>query len=99
MRRRGGEPLPAGFWIIWTSVAVDLIGFGIVLPILPIYAKSFHATSFEAALLVSAFSAAGIVLAPVWGRLSDRYGRRPVILVSLAGTAIGSLLTGLAGGL
>ena len=95
---RGG-PLPPGFGTIWSSVAVDLIGFGIVLPILPIYAKRFHATSLQAALLVTAFSAAAFVLSPVWGRLSDRYGRRPVILVALAGTAVGSLLTGLAGGL
>ena len=94
-----GEPLPPGFGTIWSSVAVDLIGFGIVLPILPIYAKRFHATSLQAALLVTAFSAAAFVLAPVWGRLSDRYGRRPIILVALAGTALGSLLTGLATGL
>lgn len=99
VRRRRGAALPAGFGTIWASVAVDLIGFGIVLPILPIYAKRFHASSLEAALLLTAFSAAGFVLAPVWGRLSDRYGRRPVILVSLTGTAVGSLLTGLAGGL
>lgn len=101
--RRGTQsrraPLPQGFGTIWSSVAVDLVGFGIVLPILPIYAKHFHATSLQAALLVSVFSAAAVVCAPIWGRLSDRFGRRPVILVSLAGTAIGSLLTGLAGGL
>ena len=97
--RRGDTPLPPGFGTIWASVAVDLIGFGIVLPILPIYAKQFHATSLQAALLVTAFSAAGFVCAPLWGRLSDRFGRRPVILVSLAGTAVGSLLTGVAGGL
>ncbi|MDE3204234.1 MAG: MFS transporter [Acidobacteriota bacterium] len=80
-------------------MAVDLVGFGIVLPILPIYARRFHASSLAAALLVSAFSAAGFVTAPLWGRFSDRYGRRPVILISLAGTALGSLLTGAATGL
>ena len=98
-RRRGAVPLPPGFGTIWASVAVDLIGFGIVLPILPIYAKRFHATSLEAALLLTAFSAAGFVCSPLLGRLSDRIGRRPVILLSLAGTAAGSLMTGLAGGL
>lgn len=97
--RRGRPSLPPGFGTIWASVAVDLIGFGIVLPILPIYAKQFHATSLQAALLVTAFSAAGFVCSPIWGRLSDRFGRRPVILVSLAGTAVGSLLTGVATGL
>lgn len=81
------------------AVAVDLVGFGIVLPILPIYAKRFGASSLEAALLVAAFSAATFVAAPFWGRLSDRVGRKPVLLVSLVGTAAGSLLTGLAGGM
>jgi DHA1 family tetracycline resistance protein-like MFS transporter len=97
-RRRGRQGLPAGFGTIWTAVAVDLIGFGIVLPILPIYAKRFHTSSFEAALLVAAFAAASFVFSPFWGRVSDRFGRRPVLLVSLAGTAVGSLLTGAAGG-
>ncbi|MGH9077935.1 MAG: MFS transporter [Acidimicrobiales bacterium] len=94
-----GAPLPAGFASLWVTVAVDLVGFGIVLPILPIYAKRFHASSFEAAMLVAAFSAASFVASPLWGRLSDRVGRRPVLVVSLVGTAAGSLLTGLAGGL
>ena len=80
------------------AVAIDLIGFGIVLPILPIYAKRFHISSLRAALLVAAFSGASFVFSPVWGRVSDRFGRKPVLLVSLAGTAVGSLLTGVAGG-
>ena len=93
------RPLPPGFLTIWTAVAIDLIGFGIVLPILPIYAKRFHTTSLQATLLVAAFSAASLVCSPMWGRVSDRFGRKPILLVSLAGTAVGSLLTGLAGGL
>lgn len=80
------------------AVAIDLIGFGIVLPILPIYAKRFHISSLRAALLVAAFSGASFVFSPVWGRVSDRFGRKPVLLVSLAGTAAGSLVTGLASG-
>ncbi|HUJ64375.1 MAG TPA: MFS transporter [Acidimicrobiales bacterium] len=91
--------LPPGFGTIWTAVAVDLIGFGIVLPILPIYARRYHTTSFEATLLVAAYSAATFVASPIWGRLSDRIGRKPVLLVSLVGTAAGSLITGLAGGM
>jgi DHA1 family tetracycline resistance protein-like MFS transporter len=97
--RRNRVPLPPGFGAIWSAVVVDLIGFGIVLPILPIYAKRYHTTSLEAALLVTAFSAATFVCSPIWGRVSDRFGRKPVLLVSLAGTAVGSLVTGLAGGL
>ena len=91
--------LPPGFGTIWAAVAVDLIGFGIVLPILPIYARRYHTTSFEATLLVAAYSAATFVASPIWGRVSDRIGRKPVLLVSLVGTAAGSLITGLAGGM
>jgi MFS family permease len=73
------------------------VGFGIVLPILPLYAKRFHASSLTSTLLIAAFSAASMVASPMWGRLSDRVGRKPVLLISLVGTAVGSLLTGLAG--
>lgn len=93
------QPLPAGFAALWVTVVIDLVGFGMVLPILPLYAKRFHATSLQAALLVAAFSAASLVSSPLWGRVSDRVGRKPVLVVSLVGTAAGSVLTGLAGGL
>jgi multidrug resistance protein len=74
------------------------VGFGIVLPILPLYAKRlFHTSPFTATALVAAFSAAQLLFSPLWGRVSDRVGRRPVLLLSLAGTAVGSLITGLAG--
>lgn len=90
-------PLPAGFGTIWSTVAIDLIGFGIVLPILPQYAETFGATPTTIGLLVASFSVAQLVFAPVWGRLSDRVGRKPILIVSLFGTALGSLLTGAAG--
>ncbi|MDQ6838366.1 MAG: MFS transporter [Actinomycetota bacterium] len=98
-RRRGRQPLPPGFAVVWTTVALDLVGFGIVLPILPIYARRFHASALEATLLVAAFAAASFLFSPLWGRIADRHGRKPVLLVSLVGTAVGSLVTGLAGGL
>jgi MFS transporter, DHA1 family, tetracycline resistance protein len=100
-RRRGRErqPLPPGFGIIWTTVAIDLVGFGIVLPILPQYAHRFGASATTTGLLVASYSLAQFALAPVWGRLSDRVGRKPVLIIALFGTAIGSLLTGLAGAL
>ena len=93
------KPLPKGFGTIWTTVAVDLIGFGIVLPILPQYAERFGASAAVIGVLVASFSLAQLVFAPVWGRVSDRIGRKPVLLISLFGTAVGSLLTGAAGGL
>ncbi len=84
---------------MWVTVAINMVGFGIVIPIVPLYAKRFHASSAEATLLIAAYSAASLVFSPLWGRLSDRVGRRPVLLLSLVGTAAGSLLTGMAGGL
>ncbi len=92
-------PLPRGFWVIWTTVALDLVGFGIVVPILALYAERFHATPTQIGILGATFSAAQFVFAPIMGRLSDRIGRKPVILISLFGTALGSILCGVAGSL
>ncbi|MFN2608574.1 MAG: MFS transporter [Acidimicrobiales bacterium] len=92
-------PLPAGFGTIWSTVALDLVGFGIILPVLPQYAERFGASPAVVGALFASFSVAQLLLAPVWGALSDRVGRKPVLLLSLAGTAAGSLVTGLAGSL
>jgi MFS family permease len=92
-------PLPGGFGTIWSTVAVDLVGFGIILPVLPLYAERFGASPATVGALFASFSVAQLLLAPVWGAVSDRVGRKPVLLVSLAGTAAGSLLTGVAGSL
>jgi multidrug resistance protein len=94
--RPARAPLPAGFGIIWTTVALDLVGWGIVLPILTLYGEDFTRSPFTLGLLVATFSVMQLVFAPVWGRVSDRYGRKPVLVVSLAGTALGSLTMGLA---
>jgi multidrug resistance protein len=88
--------LPAGYWTIWTTVALDLVGFGIVVPILGRYAERYGASGLQVGLLYASFSLAQLVSAPLLGRLSDRIGRKPVIIVSLVGTALGSLLTGAA---
>ncbi len=92
-------PLPRGFWIIWTTVALDLVGFGIVAPILGRYAERFGANPFTVGLLFASFSLAQFACAPLLGRLSDRIGRKPIILLSLFGTAVGSIITGAAGAL
>src|SRR5438309_1565834 len=97
--RRARSSLPPGFGTIWTTVAVDLIGFGIVLPVLPLYAERFGATPTQIGALLASFSVAQLLFAPVWGWVSDRIGRKPVLVLSLAGTAVGSVLTGLAGSL
>jgi len=93
----GRSPLPRGFWIIWSTVALDLVGFGIVAPILGVYAERYGANAFTVGLLFASFSLAQFVCAPLLGRLSDRIGRKPIILMSLFGTAIASFITGAAG--
>jgi MFS transporter, DHA1 family, tetracycline resistance protein len=85
--------------VIWTTVALDLVGFGIVVPILALYAERFDASPTQIGVLGATFSAAQFVFAPIMGRVSDRVGRKPVILFSLFGTAIGSILCGVAGSL
>jgi len=88
---------PAGFWVIWSTVALDMVGFGMVVPILGRYADRFGASGFEVGLLFTSFSIAQFFFASFMGRLSDRICRKPVIIISLLGTAVGSFVTGAAG--
>src|SRR5204863_9368678 len=74
--------------VVFLTVFIDLIGFGIVLPLLPIYSRDFHASGWVIGAIMASYSAMQFVFAPWWGRLSDRIGRRPVLLVSTAGAAI-----------
>ncbi|MGF1665611.1 MAG: MFS transporter [Acidimicrobiia bacterium] len=90
---------PPGFWTAWTAVVIDLLSFGIIIPLLPLYAERFQATPMTIGLLFASYSLAQFVFSPIWGRVSDRVGRRPVMLITIAGSAIGSLLVGLAGSL
>lgn len=82
--------------IIFLSVFIDLIGFGIVLPLLPVYSKRFGASGFEIGMIIASFSVMQFLFAPAWGRLSDRIGRRPVILISNAGSAVSYAMFALA---
>jgi MFS family permease len=74
--------------IIFLTVFIDLIGFGIVLPLLPQYSEKFGAGGFMIGLIIASFSIMQFFFAPLWGKLSDRIGRRPVLLISTAGAAI-----------
>jgi MFS transporter, DHA1 family, tetracycline resistance protein len=85
--------------IIFLTVFIDLIGFGIVLPLLPLYSKTFGASGWEIGVIMGSYSAMQFVFSPVWGRLSDRIGRRPVLLVSTAGAAVSYVVFALGSGL
>ncbi len=84
---------------LFLTVFIDLMGFGIVIPLLPIYAERFDATPFAAGALVAIYSLMQLVFAPVWGALSDRVGRRPMLLMSLVSSALSYLVLGSAGSL
>ncbi len=91
-------PLGA-FATLWMTLFFDLVGFGIIIPVLPFYASSFGASPQTVTLLSTTFSLAQFGAAPVLGRISDRVGRRPVMLISIAGSCISMLVLGLAGAL
>ena len=81
---------------IFIIVFIDLLGFGLILPLLPFYADKYGATPLVVGLLTAIYAAAQLVGAPLLGRLSDRFGRRPILLISIFGTFLGFLLFGLA---
>ncbi len=90
-------PLRAGdflrrLWVLLATGFVDMLGFFIVLPQLPFYAEDLGASPSMFGMMVSAFAVAHLATAPLWGRLSDRYGRRPMILGGLVMSAIAYLI-------
>ncbi len=86
----------ASLGILFLVVFVDLLGFGMVIPVMPIYAEHLGASEAATGWLSTGYSLMQFVFAPIWGRLSDRVGRRPVLLVSIAMTALAFLLYGVA---
>ena len=74
--------------VIFLTIFVNLVGFGIIIPLLPFYAETFGASPLLIGLLFASFSISQLVAAPVLGELSDRWGRRPILLLSLFGTAV-----------
>ncbi len=84
--------------VIFLTVFIDLIGFGIVLPLLPRYSEQFGAPGWGIGLIISSYSIMQFFFAPWWGKLSDRIGRRPVILVSTAGSSLSYVLFAVASG-
>lgn len=84
---------------VFLIVFIDLLGFSLILPLLPYYAETFGANEFVTGLLVASYAAMQLIGAPILGRLSDRFGRRPILLVSIFGTFLGFLLLGFANAL
>ena len=98
------RPAQAALLIIFLTVFIDLLGFGMVLPLLPIYGKQFaemhgfteKQIGLVVGLLMSSFSAMQFLFLPIWGRLSDRFGRRPILIIGLAGSTFFYALFGVA---
>ena len=82
----------AALLVIFVTIFIDLLGFGIIIPILPIYAKDLGASDFMVGVIAAVYSLFNFLFAPFWGTLSDRYGRRPVILISVVITAVSYLV-------
>lgn len=85
--------------VVFLTVFIDLVGFGIVVPLTPLYSRDFGANGWMLAAILSAFSAMQFVFSPIWGKLSDRHGRRPILLISTAGGAVSYVIFALASGL
>ncbi len=83
-------------WVLIAASAVDMIGFAMVLPLLPFYALHMKATPFVIGWILSSFSVAQLLSAPLWGKVSDRYGRRPALIIGLAASAAAYVVFGLA---
>src|SRR6476620_2034948 len=75
-------------WILMITAFIDMVGLLMVLPLLPFYAKSLGAGGLVVGTLVSSFAVAQLISAPMWGRFSDAYGRRPALLVGLTASVI-----------
>jgi MFS transporter, DHA1 family, tetracycline resistance protein len=83
--------------IVFMTVLMDLIGFGMVIPLVGLYGEHFQATTFQLGILGASYSMMQFLFAPIWGAASDKWGRRPIILISLLGAALSHLGFGLSG--
>jgi MFS transporter, DHA1 family, tetracycline resistance protein len=97
VRLRGGARGRSPLAVLFVTVFLDLVGFGIVIPLLPLYGERFGAGPVAATWLLAIYSLMQFVFAPWWGRLSDRVGRRPVLLVGIFGASASYLAFGMAG--
>jgi MFS transporter, DHA1 family, tetracycline resistance protein len=84
--------------VVFLTVFIDLIGFGIVVPLVPMYSRHYGASGWLIGLIIASFSAMQFIFSPIWGRLSDKHGRRPILLISTAGAACSYVLFAIASG-
>lgn len=84
------------FFLLYLAVFINILGFGMVIPLLPFYAQSLGANTTQLGLLAASFSIGQFFSAPLFGRVSDRFGRKPILGISLVGTALAFLIFGLA---
>jgi len=82
--------------VIFLTIFVNLVGFGIIVPLLPFYAETFGASPLIVGMLFGVFSLCQLIASPILGDLSDRYGRRPILIVSLIGTVVSFVMLALA---
>lgn len=86
---------PKAFGLLFLIVLIDMMGFGLIIPLLPFYALKFNASEFEVTMLLAVYSACQFIATPILGSLSDRVGRRPVLVISQLGTTSAALLLGI----
>lgn len=91
-----GKFLTKPLLVIFLTVVIDLIGFGMVIPLLKFYTEQFNASSLTVGILMAVYSLMQFVFAPILGGLSDRHGRRPILFLSIIGAGVGYLTVGLA---
>src|SRR5213594_2869364 len=87
-----GPPRRSSLGILFLIVFTDLLGFGIVIPLLPRYGEIYGASPAALGLMLAAYSLLQFLFSPIWGRLSDRFGRKPILLLSLTGSVAGYFL-------
>ena len=85
--------------VVFVTVFIDLIGFGMVVPLVPLFSRHYGAGGWLIGLIIASFSAMQFIFSPIWGRLSDRHGRRPILLISTAGAALSYVLFAIGSGL
>jgi multidrug resistance protein len=84
--------------VVLLTVFIDLVGFGIIVPLVPIFSRHYGASGWLIGSIIASYSAMQFIFAPIWGRLSDRHGRRPILLFSTAGAALSYVLFAISSG-